>query len=98
MRQLLADTNGVTTNLLLDCLSPAVTKSATELHEVPAHLPRDIGLFETYHIIPEPLDEIFKNNATWRFNKYPLVVKSFEMSLKTDREQVYNSSISKVEN
>ena len=59
LRQFLADTNRVTTHLQLDCLSPIVSKSATELHEVPVHLPHDIGLFETYNIISGPLDGIF---------------------------------------
>ena len=47
LRRFLADANGATTHLQLDCLSPAVRKLATGLHELSPHLPRDIGLFET---------------------------------------------------
>ena len=42
--------------------------------------------------------EYFLKNATRPFEKYPLVVKTFEMLLKIDREHVYNNSINKVEN
>ena len=42
--------------------------------------------------------EYFLKNATWRFEKYPLVVKTFEMLLKTDREHVYDNNINKVKN
>ena len=68
LRPFLVDTNGAKTHLQLHCLSPAVSKSATELHELPAHLPRAVGLFETYKIISGPLDGIIKINATWREN------------------------------
>ena len=77
--------------------SPAVSKLATELHEAPAHLPCELGLYEICNIILGPLDRIFENNANWRVEKYSFVVKTFEM-LEIDHVQVYNNSINKMEN
>ena len=90
LKRFLEDDDGPATALQLDCLSPAVTTTTTELYEIKEHLSRDIGLFQLFNIISSPLDAEFVSNRKWIFREYRFVVKTFDMCVKLQREQEYN--------
>ena len=75
--------------LELDCLQPAVTTYTTELHEVPQHLQRDLGLFSILDIIAGPLTATCKGKGVWLIPDYPDVISTFLPVLKINCDEEY---------
>ena len=71
--------------LVLDCLKLAVG-SPTVLYERPRHLGQDVEEFPIYDTIAGPLDATFVGSSKWSIPKYPVVVKTFHIVYKLDRQ------------
>ena len=86
----MADKEGPTVSLEMDCLKPTVTSTSTELHKLPSHLPRDIGIFPAYYIIEGPLKVNFLKKGKWSIPAYPQVVQTYTCVVKCNRKTKYD--------
>lgn len=57
---------------------------------------KDIGNVAVKDVITGPLKTVFPQNGKWEFPDYREVRKKFERVKKLNREQLYNSFISKI--
>ena len=89
IRRFLQSEKGPAQFLELDCLQLAVTTYTTELHEVPQHLQRDLGLFSIPDIIAGPLTATYKGKGVWLFPDYPDFISMFLLVLKINRDEEY---------
>ena len=88
LRRYLADVDGPTVSVDLDCLELAIG-SPKILSEPPAHLGKDIGTFDVFNIIAGPLEASFRGGNKWNVPAYPAVVETFKVVLKLQREENY---------
>ena len=89
LRRYLADVDGPTVIVDLDCLELAIG-SPKILSEPPAHLGKDIGTFDVFNIIAGPLEASFQGGNKWNVPAYPAEVETFKVVVKLQREENYH--------
>ena len=88
LRRYLADVDGPTVSVDLDCLELAIG-SPKILSDSPTHLGKDIDTFDVFNIIAGPLEASFWGGNKWNVPAYPAVVGTFKVVVKLQREENY---------
>ena len=89
LNRILADEDGATSSVNLDCPFELAIGSPTVLFKQPPHLEKDTGNFEAYNVISGPLKVTFIGRKKWDIPAYPNVAKTFKIVSKIDREVIY---------
>ena len=85
----LADVDGATSSLNLECPFELAIGCLTTLSERLSHLGKDTGVFAAYDIISAPLKVMFIGRKKWDVPAYPDLVKTFNIVSKMNKEELY---------